>query len=165
MPLILVVIFFVFLKLYFLSFVHAIFDLVHEVEAIHVNIIIFTYFHFIVPKSLHTKFDRKRSSGFCEKQVLILICKRLSPRSCMPSFKIIDFRFLRRRFLKVLTIYGRGGHLSHVTWTIYTSFGSPFPRRLHIKFGFDWKSGFREDLLKMVDGRTPARWEYYMLTV
>ena len=38
--------------------------------------------------------------------------------------------------------YGRGGFLGHVTWTIYTNFGSPFPRRLHIKFGFDWPSGF-----------------------
>ena len=36
-------------------------------------------------------------------------------------------------FLKVFTIYGRGGHLGHVTWTIYTNIGSPFPRRLHIK--------------------------------
>ena len=41
------------------------------------------------------------------------------------------------------TIYGHGGHLGHVTWTIYTNFRSPFPRRLHIKFGFDWPSGFR----------------------
>ena len=24
-------------------------------------------------------------------------------------------------FLKVFTIYGRGGHLGHVTWTIYTN--------------------------------------------
>ena len=40
-------------------------------------------------------------------------------------------------------IYGRGGHLGHVTWTIYTNFCSPFPRRLHIKFGFDWPNGFR----------------------
>ena len=29
-----------------------------------------------------------------------------------------------------------------VTWTIYINFRSPFPRRLHIKFGFDWPSGF-----------------------
>ena len=51
------------------------------------------------------------------------------------------------RFLKVFTIYGRGGHLGHVTWTIYINFCSPFPRRLHIKFGFDWPSGFSgEDL-------------------
>ena len=50
-------------------------------------------------------------------------------------------------FLKVFTIYGHGGHLGHVTWTIYTNFSSPFPRRLHIKFDFDWESGFRgEDI-------------------
>ena len=42
---------------------------------------------------------------------------------------------------KVFTIYGRGGHPGHVTWTIYTNFGSPFPSRLHIKFGYDWPSG------------------------
>ena len=48
-------------------------------------------------------------------------------------------------FFKVFTIYGHGGHLGHVTWTIYTNFRSPFPRRLHIKFGFDWPSGFRAE--------------------
>ena len=31
------------------------------------TIIILTYFHFLVPKSLHTKFGQKRSSGFWEK--------------------------------------------------------------------------------------------------
>ena len=36
-------------------------------------------------------------------------------------------------FLKVLTIYGHGGHLGHVTWVIYIRFGSPCPRRLNIK--------------------------------
>ena len=46
-------------------------------------------------------------------------------------------------FLRDFTIYGCGGHLGHVTWTIYINFRSPFPRRLHIKFGFDWPSGFR----------------------
>ena len=46
-------------------------------------------------------------------------------------------------FFKVFIIYGHGGHLGHVTWTIYTNLRSPFPRRLHIKFGFDWPSGFR----------------------
>ena len=46
-------------------------------------------------------------------------------------------------FFKVFTIYGHGGHLCHVTWTIYINFRSPFPRRLHLKFGFDWPSGFR----------------------
>ena len=48
----------------------------------------------------------------------------------------------RRRFLKVFTIYGHGGHLGHVTWTIYIHFCSrPFPMRLHVKFGFNWPSG------------------------
>ena len=32
-----------------------------------------------------------------------------------------------------------------VTWTIYINFGSTFPRMLHIKFGLDWPSGFREE--------------------
>ena len=35
-------------------------------------------------------------------------------------------------FLKVFTIYGHGGHLSHVTWTKYTNFILPFARRLHM---------------------------------
>ena len=38
-------------------------------------------------------------------------------------------------FLNIFTIYGRGGHLSQVTWTIYINFRSPFQRRIHIKFG------------------------------
>ena len=46
-------------------------------------------------------------------------------------------------FLKAFTIYGHGGHLGHVTWTIYINFCSPFPKRLHIKFGFDWPGSFR----------------------
>ena len=50
-------------------------------------------------------------------------------------------------FLKVFTIYEHDGHLGHVTWTIYINFRSPFLRMLHMKFGFDWPSGFRgEDL-------------------
>ena len=32
------------------------------------------------------------------------------------------------------------------TWTIYINFLSPFPRRLHMKFGVYWTSGFRKDL-------------------
>ena len=45
-------------------------------------------------------------------------------------------------FLRFLP-YGHGGHLGYVTWTIYINFRSLFPRRLHIKFGFDWPRGFR----------------------
>ena len=45
----------------------------------------------------------------------------------------------------VFTIYGHGGHLGHVTWTIYRNFCSLFLRMLHMKFDFDWPSGFREE--------------------
>ena len=48
-------------------------------------------------------------------------------------------------FLKVFAIYSHGGHLGHVTLTIYINFHSPFPRMHHMKFGFDWPSGFREE--------------------
>ena len=33
----------------------------------------------------------------------------------------------------------------HVTLAIYTSFHSPLLSMLHIKFDFDWPSGFREE--------------------
>ena len=46
-------------------------------------------------------------------------------------------------FLRFSPYNGHGGHPGHVTWTIYINFRSPFPRRLHIKFGFDWPRGFR----------------------
>ena len=48
-------------------------------------------------------------------------------------------------FLVVFTIYERGGHLGHVTKISRTNFRSPYPRMLHIKFGFHRPSGFREE--------------------
>ena len=45
-------------------------------------------------------------------------------------------------FCKVFTIYGHGGHLGHVTWTVCTKFCSPIPWRFHMKFDFDLPSGF-----------------------
>ena len=48
-------------------------------------------------------------------------------------------------FRRVFTIYGCGGHLGHVTQMPQTTFHSPYPRRLHIKFSFDWASGFGEE--------------------
>ena len=47
----------------------------------------------------HTKFRKNRSTGSGEED-----------------------------FLKVFTIYGHGGHLGHVTWTIYTNFLFPLPK-------------------------------------
>ena len=45
-------------------------------------------------------------------------------------------------FRRVFTIYGRGGHLGQVTRMPRKKFRSPYPRRLHIKFGFVRPSGF-----------------------
>ena len=42
------------------------------------------------------------------------------------KFQIIYSRFLGRSRVKIFTIYGDGGHLGHVTLTIYTNFRSPF---------------------------------------
>ena len=61
----------------------------------------------------------------------------------MPSFNTIRLPVLEKKIFKVLTIYGHGGHLGQVTWTIYINFHSPFSGRFHIKFGIDWSSGFR----------------------
>ena len=49
---------------------------------------------------------------------------------------------------KGLTIYGHGGHLVHVTCTIYINFLSHSPRRLHMKFGIDWRSGSEMKMFK-----------------
>ena len=65
---------------------------------------------------LHTKFRENRSAGSGEED-----------------------------FLRVFTIYGRGGHLGHVTQMPRTKYRSPYPGRLHIIFGFDRPSGFGEE--------------------
>ena len=44
-------------------------------------------------------------------------------------------------FLKGFTIY----EFSHMTQMPRTKYRSPCQRRLHIKFGFDWHSGFGEE--------------------
>ena len=45
-------------------------------------------------------------------------------------------------FLRILPYHGHGSYLGHVTF----NFHSPFPRKLNIKFGFDWPNGFRGDV-------------------
>ena len=76
------------------------------------------HIHFVELHSqmLHTKFQNHRPSGSEEED-----------------------------FLNVFAICSHGGHLGHLTLTIYINFHSPFPRMLHMKFGFDCPSGFREE--------------------
>ena len=54
----------------------------------------------------------------------------------------------------VFTVYGHGGHLGHVTLTIYINFRSPFLRMHHMKFG---QAASDEKIFEIVDndGRTP----------
>ena len=60
-------------------------------------------------------------------------------------------------------IFGRGGHLGHVTWISRSNLKCHYPRRLHIKFQLDRPSGFREedhgfeivDDGRTTDGRMP----------
>ena len=70
-------------------------------------------------------------------------------------------------FFKVFTIYGHGGHLGQVTWTIWINFRSPVPRRLYMKFGFNQPSCFRGDVWKCwhtTHIRTTDAYLYYKLT-
>ena len=43
----------------------------------------------------------------------------------------------KKKIVKVLSIYGYGGHLGHVTETIFIYSRPSFPRKLCMKFGFN----------------------------
>ena len=45
-------------------------------------------------------------------------------------------------FLRVFTIYGRGGHLGHVTSIMSSDFHFLVPERVHKKIGSDRHSSF-----------------------
>ena len=45
-------------------------------------------------------------------------------------------------FLRVFTIYGRGGHLVHVTRIMLTNFHFLVPESVHTKFSSEWPSSF-----------------------
>ena len=66
-----------------------------------------------------------------------------SPRCYIPSFVEIGSPVLEKKIFEgFFFIYGRGGHLGHVTKMPRINFRSPYPMRLRIKLGFDWSSGF-----------------------
>ena len=45
-------------------------------------------------------------------------------------------------FLRVFTIYGRGGHLGHVTSIMLINFHLLVLESFHTKFGSEWLSSF-----------------------
>ena len=65
--------------------------------------------------------------------LLVPFCRALPPA-----------RFQNRSFsiFKGFAVYSHGSHLGHVTLTMYLNFHSSIPRILHVKFGFDWSSGY-----------------------
>ena len=58
--------------------------------------------------------------------------------------------------LRVFTINGCGGHLGHVTQMPRTNFRSPYPRRLHIKFGGPAVS--EKKMFEHCERQTPDHW-------
>ena len=111
----------------------------HKLGQGHCKVIICTNYDGPACPMLHTKFQGHRPFGSGEED-----------------------------FWRVFTIYGRGGHLGHVTQIPGTNFRSPDLGRLHMKYGFNRPSGFRgEDVWKCwrrTDGRTTDAWLYYKLT-
>ena len=79
------------------------------------RIIIWTNYDGQESSMLHTKFHGNRFTGSREKD-----------------------------FWRVFTIYGHGSHLGHVTSIMSINFHFLVPESLHIRFGFDWPSGFWE---------------------
>ena len=45
-------------------------------------------------------------------------------------------------FRRIFTIYGRGGHLGHVTSIMLINFHFLVPESFHTKFGLEWLSSF-----------------------
>ena len=75
----------------------------------------------------------------------------------MPNFKIKAL-FVQDTILKVLTIYGRIGHLGHVIWTMYTTFPPPShagSKRNLALIGKAVSEKIFENDGQMDDGRTP----------
>ena len=67
---------------------------------------------------------------------------RLSPRCDIPSFVEIGPPVPEKIFEGFFAIYGRGGHLSHVTRIMSSDFYFLVPENFHKKIGSDGHSSF-----------------------
>ena len=65
---------------------------------------------------------------------------------CHSSGIYLRFQVSVNSIIGPLVIYGHGGNLGHVTWIINIHIGNHYLLKLHMKFGFDWPSGFRGDV-------------------
>ena len=87
----------------------------HKIGQGHPRVIIWTNYDGQESPMLHTKFCGNRSTGTREED-----------------------------FWRVFTIYGHGSHFGHVISIMSINFHFLEPESLHIKFDFDWPSGFWE---------------------
>ena len=66
-----------------------------------------------------------------------------SPGCYIPSFVEIGLLVPRKKLFEgFFTIYGRVGHLGHVTSIMLSDFHFLVPESSHTKFGSDWHSSF-----------------------
>ena len=65
-----------------------------------------------------------------------------SPQCYIPSFVEIGPLVPEKIFEGFFTIYGRGGHLGHVTSIMSSNFHFLVPESFHTKFGSEWYSSF-----------------------
>ena len=100
------------------------------------------FFQFSPFKNLKHQIWNCRLIGSGQLKVIITYIYRTSPfpppppptppKCYIPSFKATGLVVLGQIFFKVLTIYGHGEHLRHVSWTKYINFLFPFALRVVI---------------------------------
>ena len=102
----------------------------------------------------------------------------LSPRCYIPNFVKDSPPVVEKKIFEGFLPYnyGRGCHLGNVTQMPRRKFRSPYPRRLHIKFGFDGQAVSEKKMFEYYGRRTDDRrrrrrtttdagpWVYYKLT-
>ena len=88
-------------------------------------------YKWMVPIQMQTWPRRKKVKRQCTTIVLAILVDLSSPDDLCKDSAPRHPRFWRRRFLKVFTIYGHGGHRGQRTATILAIFRSSNLRRLH----------------------------------
>ena len=114
---------------------------------------------------LHAKQRGFRSSYRAQLKVIIWTNFDVPKAKMLHTKAQGHWPFGSEDFRRVFTIYGHGGHLDHVSQIAQTNFRFPDPWRCHMKFGFDWPSGFGVDLWKWRrSDRRRSMALYYKLT-
>ena len=109
------------------------------------------FFSFSTLKNLRDQIWTCRQRG--QEKTRITIYINLF-HNCYVSRQSALWFWRKKRFFKVFTIYGYGGHLSHVTWTKYINFLCFFVQRLHLKLWIEFRPvDSEEKFFENLDGR------------